>query len=302
MSCFNSDEKKTTISSNEKFYKIESIEEVDIVSEPIELYDSSKMIFVKGGKFIFGNDNGLERERPEQEVIVQSFLIDKNLVTVNEFRNFVISTNYKSEAEKFGNAIVFIDSINTWKLIDGATWEYPLGNSNPIAFDNHPVTQVSWNDALAYCEFCDKTLPTEVQWEYAASERGQKKNQLFYWGNDLVINNKYMCNTWASDYPNSIGFKDGFKYTSPVGYYGANSLGIFDMAGNVWEWCYNMYLPYEGNHQIFSDELQGRAQRGGSFLCNPNYCYGFRLSARSATSAESSLFHVGFRCVKNIAN
>ena len=265
MSCVNSDEKKTTISSNEKFYKIESIEEVDIVSETIELYDSNKMIFIKGGNFIFGNDNGLERERPEQEVIVQSFLIDKNLVTVNEFRNFVTSTNYKSEAEKFGNAIVFIDSINTWKLIDGATWEYPLGNSNPLAFDNHPVTQVSWNDALAYCEFCDKTLPTEVQWEYAASERGQKKNQLFYWGNELVINNKYMCNTWASGYPNSIGFQDGFKYTSPVGYYGANSLGIFDMAGNVWEWCYNWHLPYTGSNQIFPTELQGKAQRGGSF-------------------------------------
>ena len=302
MSCVNSDEKKTTTSSNEKFYKIESIEEVDIVSETIELYDSSKMIFIKGGKFIFGNDNGLERERPEQEVIVQSFLIDKNLVTVNEFRNFVISTNYKSEAEKFGNAIVFVDSINTWKLIDGATWEYPLGNSNPLAFDNHPVTQVSWNDALAYCEFCNKTLPTEVQWEYAASERGKKKNQLFYWGNDLVINNKYMCNTWASGYPNSIGFQDGFKYTSPVGYYGANSLGIFDMAGNVWEWCYNWHLPYVGSNQIFPAELQGKAQRGGSFLCNPNYCHGFRLSARSATSPESSLFHVGFRCAKNIVD
>ena len=302
MSCVNSDEKKTTISSNEKFYKIESIEEVDIVSETIELYDSSKMIFIKGGKFIFGNDNGLERERPEQEVIVQSFLIDKNLVTVNDFRNFVTSTNYKSEAEKFGNAIVFIDSINTWKLIDGASWEYPLGNSNPLAFDNHPVTQVSWNDALAYCEFCDKTLPTEVQWEYAASERGQKKNQLFYWGNELVINNKYMCNTWASGYPNSIGFQDGFKYTSPVGYYGANSLGIFDMAGNDWEWCYNWHLPYVGSNQIFPTELQGKAQRGGSFLCNPNYCHGFRLSARSATSPESSLFHVGFRCAKNIVD
>ena len=302
MSCVNSDEKKTTISSNEKFYKIESIEEVDIVSETIELYDSNKMIFIKGGNFIFGNDNGLERERPEQEVIVQSFLIDKNLVTVNDFRNFVTSTNYKSEAEKFGNAIVFIDSINTWKLIDGATWEYPLGNSNPLAFDNHPVTQVSWNDALAYCEFCDKTLPTEVQWEYAASERGQKKSQLFYWGNELLINNKYMCNTWASGYPNSIGFQDGFKYTSPVGYYGANSLGIFDMAGNVWEWCYNWHLPYVGSNQIFPTELQGKAQRGGSFLSNPNYSHGFRLSARSATSPESSLFHVGFRCAKNIVD
>ena len=302
MSCGDVNKKKVSNETNEKYYKIESIKEVDIVSEKIESYDTSKMKFIKGGKFIFGNDNGLDREKPEQEVIIQSFLIDKNLVTVEDFREFVDESNYITEAEKFGNAIVFIDSINNWQLIDGASWEYPLGDSNLIALDNHPVTQVSWNDALAYCEFCDKTLPTEVQWEYAASERGQKKNQLFYWGNDLVINKKYMCNTWASDYPNSIGFKDGFKYTSPVGYYGANSLGIFDMAGNVWEWCYNIYLPYEGNHQISYDELKGKAQRGGSFLCNPNYCYGFRLSARSATSAESSLFHVGFRCVKNIAN
>ena len=102
----------------------------------------------------------------------------------------------------------------------------------------------------------------------------KRKNQLFYWGNDLVTNNKYMCNTWASGYPHSIGFQDGFKYTSPVGYYGANSLGIFDMAGNVWEWCYNWHLPYLGSNQIFPTELQGKAQRGGSFLCNPNYCMG----------------------------
>jgi len=302
MSCVDVNKKKISNNTNEKYYKIESIKEVDIISEAIELYGSSKMIFIKGGTFIFGNDNGLDREKPEQEVTIQSFLIDKNLVTVNDFRNFVISTNYKTEAEKFGNAIVFIDSINNWQLIDGASWEYPLGDSNLIALNNHPVTQVSWNDALAYCKFCNKTLPTEVQWEYAASERGQKKNQLFYWGNDLVINNKYMCNTWASGYPHSIGFKDGFKYTSPIRYYGANSLGIFDMAGNVWEWCYNWYLPYTASKQIFPTELQGKAQRGGSFLCNPNYCHGFRLSARSATSPESSLFHVGFRCVKNIAN
>ena len=302
MSCGDVNKKKISNNTNEKYYKIESIKEVDIVSEKIESYNKSKMKFIKGGKFIFGNDNGLDREKPEQEVIIQSFLIDKNLVTVEEFRDFVDESNYITEAEKFGNAIVFVDSINNWQLIDGASWEYPLGDSNLIALDDHPVTQVSWNDALAYCEFCDKTLPTEVQWEYAASERGQKKNQLFYWGNDLVINNKYMCNTWASGYPNSIGFQDGFKYTSPVGYYGANSLGIFDMAGNVWEWCYNWHLPYVGSNQIFPTELQGKAQRGGSFLCNPNYCHGFRLSARSATSPESSLFHVGFRCAKNIVD
>ena len=293
---------KKIISSDEKFYIIENINENDVVEEITEKYDANKMVFIKGGKFNFGSDTGLEREKPEREVVIQSFLIDKNLVTVQDFRRFVNESNYITEAEVFGNAIVFDDSINTWQLIDGANWQYPLGKLKTIALDNHPVTQVSWNDALAYCNFCDKTLPNEVQWEYAASERGQKKNQLFYWGNDLLVNNNYMCNTWASGYPNTIGFQDGFKYTSPIAYYPANSLGIYDMAGNVWEWCYNWHLPYEGNSQVFPDELQGKAQRGGSFLCNPNYCHGFRLSARSATSPESSLFHVGFRCVKNITN
>ena len=300
-SCLSVDDKKI-ISSDEKFYIVENINENDVVEEITEKYDANKMVFIKGGRFNFGSDTGLEREKPEREVIIQSFLIDKNLVTVEDFRNFVNESNYITEAEVFGNAIVFDDSINTWQLIDGANWEHPLGKLKPIALDNHPVTQVSWNDALAYCSFCDKTLPNEVQWEYAASERGQKKNQLFYWGNDLLVNNNYMCNTWASGYPNTIGFQDGFKYTSPIAYYPANSLGIYDMAGNVWEWCYNWHLPYEGNSQVFPDELQGKAQRGGSFLCNPNYCHGFRLSARSATSPESSLFHVGFRCVKNITN
>ena len=300
-SCLSVNDEKI-ISSDEKFYIVENINEKDIVEEITEKYDANKMVFIKGGKFNFGSDTGLEREKPEREVIIQSFLIDKNLVTVEDFRRFVNESNYITEAEVFGNAIVFDDSINTWQLIDGANWEYPLGKLKPIALDNHPVTQVSWNDALAYCNFCDKTLPNEVQWEYAASERGQKKNQLFYWGNDLLVNNNYMCNTWASGYPNTIGFQDGFKYTSPIAYYPANSLGIYDMAGNVWEWCYNWHLPYEGNSQVFPDELQGKAQRGGSFLCNPNYCHGFRLSARSATSPESSLFHVGFRCVKNITN
>ena len=292
-SCLNSNKK-------DRFYIVENINEIDIVSDIVEMYDTNKMVFVKGGKFVFGSDTGLDREKPEHEVIIQSFLIDKNLVTVEDFRNFVNSSNYITEAEKFGNAIVFDDSINSWQLVDGANWKYPLGDLKKMALPNHPVTQVSWNDALEYCKSCDKTLPSEVQWEFAASERGQKKDQLYYWGNNFLVNNNYMCNTWSSGYPNTIGYKDGYKYTSPISHYKANSLGVFDMAGNVWEWCYNWHLPYEGNSQIFPDELKGKAQRGGSFLCNPNYCHGFRLSARSATSPESSLFHVGFRCVKNI--
>ena len=291
---------KENISTSKEFYKIENINEKDIISNLIEVYDTNKMVFVEGGKFKFGSDNGLNREKPEHEVIIQSFLIDKKLVTVDDFRTFVNISNYTTEAETFGNAIIFNDSVDAWQLVDGANWRFPLGNLKKIAIPNHPVTQVSWNDALAYCEFYDKTLPTEVQWEFAASERGQKKNQLFYWGNDLLVKNEYMCNIWSSGYPNTIGSQDGFKYTSPVGYFKANSLGIYDMAGNVWEWCYNWHLPYEGNSQIFPNDLHGKAQRGGSFLCNSNYCHGFRLTARSATSPESSLFHVGFRCVKNI--
>jgi len=301
-SCVNIAKKKSSNFTNENFYIVENINENNIISDITEIYDTNKMVFVKGGKFNFGSNTGLEREKPEREVIIQSFLIDKNLVTVKDFRTFVNDNNYITEAENFGNGIVYNDSTDIWQLVDGANWEFPFGKLESIALDDHPVTQVSWNDALAYCKCYNKTLPSEVQWEYAASERGQKKNQLFYWGNDLIVNNNYMCNTWATGYPNTIGYEDGFKYTSPISYFTANSLGIYDMAGNVWEWCYNWHLPYEGNLQIFPADLQGKAQRGGSFLCNPNYCHGFRLSARSATSPESSLFHVGFRCVKNIAN
>ncbi len=301
-SCVNIAKKKSSNFTNENFYIVENINENNIISDITEIYDTNKMVFVKGGKFNFGSNIGLEREKPEREVIIQSFLIDKNLVTVKDFRTFVNDNNYITEAENFGNGIVYNDSTDIWQLVDGANWEFPFGKLELIALDDHPVTQVSWNDALAYCKCYNKTLPSEVQWEYAASERGQKKNQLFYWGNDLIVNNNYMCNTWATGYPNTIGYEDGFKYTSPISYFTANSLGIYDMAGNVWEWCYNWHLPYEGNLQIFPADLQGKAQRGGSFLCNPNYCHGFRLSARSATSPESSLFHVGFRCVKNIAN
>ena len=300
ISCKNTNDNKNINPKNEKFYIVDIINEKDIIKYTAEKYDTNKMVFVEGGRFNFGSNIGLDREKPESEVVIQSFLIDKNLVTVEDFRVFVNLSGYTTEAEKYGNAIVYNDSIDIWELVDGANWQYPLGGNKTLAFNNHPVTQVSWNDALAYCEFCDKTLPSEVQWEYAASEMGKKKNQLYYWGNDLLHDNKHMCNIWTSGYPDTIGYQDGFKYTSPVGYFEANSLGIFDMAGNVWEWCYNWHLPYEGNLKDFPTDLQGRAQRGGSFLCNSNYCHGYRLSARSATSPESSLFHVGFRCVKNI--
>ena len=178
-SCVNFTSNKTDITTKEKFYKIENINVNDVISEVIEVYDTNKMVFVKGGKFNFGSNTGLDREKPEHEVIIQSFLMDKNLVTVENFRSFVNESNYVTEAEMYGNGIVYDDSLNTWQLVDGANWEFPLGSHKKTASDNHPVTQVSWNDACAYCKFYNKKLPSEVQWEYAASERGQKKNQLF---------------------------------------------------------------------------------------------------------------------------
>ena len=263
-SCLNDTNKNKFSFSNEKYYIIENINENDIIQSYTDVYDTNKMIFVKGGRFNFGSNNGLNREKPIQEVTIQSFLIDKNLVTTQDFRAFINESNYITEAEKFGDAIVYDDSIDIWKLVDGANWEFPLGKSKTISPNNHPVTQISWNDACAYCEFYDKNLPSELQWEYAASERGKKKNQLFYWGNNLKVDNNYMCNTWTSGYPNLIDSDDGFRYTSPTGYFKPNSLGIFDMAGNVWEWCSNWYLPYEGNSQMFPTDSQ-RAKRGGFF-------------------------------------
>ena len=298
-SCLNDTNKKKFSFPNEKYYKIENINEDDIIESYIAEYDTNRMIFVKGGRFNFGSNNGLNREKPEQEVTIQSFLIDKNLVTTEDFRAFINKSNYITDAEKFGNAIVYDDSSDIWKLVDGANWEFPQGKTKSISLNNHPVTQISWNDACAYCEFYDKNLPSELQWEYAASEKGKKKNQLFYWGNTLIVDNKYMCNTWTSGYPNSIDSEDGFRYTSPIGYFEPNSLGIFDMAGNVWEWCCNWYLPYEGNSQMFPTDLQEQKEEDLSYVIQ---IIVMGLSKRSSSTPESSFFHVGFRCVKNLNN
>ena len=153
LSCVNLNNQKKSVSSNEKFYKIENINENDIISNVNEIYDTNKMVFVKGGKFNFGSNKGLEREKPEREVIIQSFLIDKNLVTVQDFRTFINASNYTTEAEIFGNAIVYDDSINTWQLVDGANWEYPLGKTKKNAPNNPPTIQIINNCNLALDNF-----------------------------------------------------------------------------------------------------------------------------------------------------
>lgn len=259
------------------------------------------MVFVPGGNSKIGNIHGLGRESPERNLKFRGFFMDKHPITVREFRAFVKATGYKTQAEKFGDAAVYDIEKKQWILLKGAHWEYPLGKTGLRALDTHPVTQVSWNDAKAYCKWVGKRLPYEEEWEYAAKSAG-KVNDLYWWGNEFLKDGVFHANVWNGNFPLENNAKDGYLYTSPVGKFGENLLGLQDMAGNVWQWCENKYLPYPGsqNTENMPLETEERAQRGGSFMCNQSYCFGYRVTGRSGSTAESSLFHVGFRCVKDI--
>lgn len=225
-----------------------------------------------------------------RDSLVAAFYMDKTPVTVQEFRKFVQKTAYRTEAERLGTASVYDFKQKKWVLKEGAYWEYPLGRMYPKAAAKHPVTQVSWKDAQAYCKWANKRLPTVLEWEYAA--RNAQSNTLLYpWGNDLVVNHKYKANCWQGTFPSMNLMEDGFRFTSPVGYYGASDLGLSDLAGNVWEWTMD---------EIWIDNLVEKVQKGGSFMCEKSICHGYQIAGQTSASPESSLFHVGFRCVKTV--
>jgi len=273
-------------------------------SLPDKIIIPQNMVFVPGGIATIGNNNGLEREKPERNIRIKGFLMDKHPVTIEAFEKFIHETGYITEAEKFGDGTVFDLEKKQWKLLKGANWKFPQGIEGGEAIFNHPVTQVSWNDAKAYCKWIGKRLPTEEEWEYAASSAG-KVNTNYWWGNEFKKDGKFHANVWNGNFPNENNSADGYMFTSPVGLFGENLLGLQDMAGNVWEWCESMYLPYSDKKnkekKISTDpNIEERAQRGGSFMCDDDYCFGYRITARSGSTPESSFFHVGFRCVKDI--
>jgi formylglycine-generating enzyme len=266
------------------------------------------MIFVKEGYTFVGNDSsGIVDENPRLWIHVKPFFIDISPVTVSEFRIFVQSTKYITEAEKFGNG-GFIDATSQyeWILKEGATWQYPQGKDFPPAPDLHPVTQVSWNDAVAYANWAGKRLPHEWEWEHAA-RNAQNDQNLYSFGNDLKnLDGSWRTNIWQGKFPFENSIEDGYKFASPVGIFGKTPLGLTDMTGNVWQWCDNGRFEYK---QV-ADALQKgekinvveteKAQKGGSYLCEASWCHGYRVSGRSFSSPETSLMHVGFRCVKDI--
>ena len=258
------------------------------------------MVYVPGGVTHIGAEDGLPPEQPVFEAEVAPFFMDAHSVTVAQFRAFVEATGFVTEAEGFGNAGLIDLDTQQWMLVDGATWQYPLGPEGPPTPDDHPVTQVSWNDAVAYAEWVGKRLPTEVEWEHAA--RGAQDDRRPYaWGDSLAEDGAYKANTWQGTFPLRNTVEDGYLYTSPVGAFGETPLGLTDMGGNVWEWTQNWFRPYAERNEPFSPTAQSeKVQRGGSFLCEPGWCHGYRVSARSHSTPETSLFHVGFRCVKDV--
>lgn len=258
------------------------------------------MVLIPGGTQRIGAEEGLPWERPAFETEVEPFYLDRSPVTVAEFREFVDATGFVTEAERFGNAGVFDFDAGEWVMVDGATWSHPQGLDEAPAPDDHPVTQVSWNDAMAYAEWAGKRLPTEIEWEHAARGASLKSGR-YPWGDELVEDGAYRANTWQGTFPQVNTGDDGFLVTSPVGHFGETRLGLTDMGGNVWEWTADWFRSYARRAvPPVPEEMQSKAQRGGSFLCHPSYCHGYRVSARSHSSPETSLFHLGFRCARDV--
>ena len=297
--------------------------------------DTNNMVWIPPGKFWMGAEDGQSDEKPVHEIEVNSFWMDKTEVTNEEFEKFVRATRYVTVAERkpdpkdfpgvplenlVAGSIVFTpppgevpldNHYAWWSYVPGASWRHPQGpDSNIRGLEKHPVVQVCWDDAMAYCKWAGRRLPTEAEWEYAS--RGGLDRQAFSWGKDKVPDNKWQANIWQGQFPNENSLSDGFRGTAPVATFPSNKFGLYDMGGNVWEWCADWYRPdyYEqsakknpsGPGDSFDPNEPGvakRVTRGGSFLCSELYCTGYRPSARMKTSPDTGLSHTGFRCVKD---
>lgn len=284
------------------------------------------MIQIPGGTYAIGTDlpDGFstDKEGPRISVTIGDFFIDETTVTNQEFEKFVAATKYVTEAETFGWSFVFhyflrdevkeksrrVPQLTWWYAVDGADWRHPEGPGSSIKERmDHPVVQISRNDAVAYCQWADKRLPTEAEWEIAA--KGGTDSERYPWGKELMENDQYHCNIWQGDFPITNDLSDGFAGTAPVRSYEPNGYGMYQVIGNVWEWCSNparidltdfQYKSatdfWESNQEINDASY---ATRGGSFLCHQSYCKRYRLAARNGNTGSSAANNLGFRCVKS---
>lgn len=307
------------------------------------------MVKIPSGTFDMGGDSDQASpdEYPKHQVMVDAFYMDATEVTNIQFKRFVDATKYVTTAERkpdwnelkksvppntpkpndsllVAASLVFKSTTESvslhdvsqwWSWIKGTNWKHPQGlKSNIIGKENFPVVHVSWDDAMAYCKWAGKRLPTEAEWEWAA--RGGLTNNIYPWGNEAVNVGKSKINSWGGIFPYKNDLKDGFMKSAPVKSFKSNGYGLYDMSGNVWEWCrdwydYNYYKTLAGK---LTQNPQGPAKsndpedpftakkslKGGSFLCNESYCTGYRVARRMKSSPDTGLEHTGFRCVKNM--
>jgi sulfatase modifying factor 1 len=320
---------------------------LNAMQPPVNMPDG--MVWIPGGEFSMGGVNPLgmrdggketmKDARPVHRVQVTGFCMDATEVTNKQFAAFVKATGYitiaeiKPTREEFPTApeenlvagsVVFTPANTTqlnnmyqwWRYAKGADWKHPEGPSSSIAGkEDHPVVHIAWEDAAAYAKWAGKRLPTEAEWEFAA--RGGSSGELYPWGNQLKPTGKWMANVYQGTFPRNDDGTDGYIGTAPVKRYAPNAYGLYDMAGNVWEWCNDWFRSdyYQqlsstavshnpkGPASALDEEEPGvpkKVQRGGSFLCTDQYCTRYMVGTRGQGEYRSASNHVGFRCVKDI--
>jgi sulfatase modifying factor 1 len=282
---------------------------------------SKGQVTIPAGSFMMGDAFGegypADGEGPLHRVSLPAFMMDATAVTNAAFRSFVRATGHVTEAERFGVSAVFhltlranpADVVNRvedapwWLAVRGADWRHPFGPLSDINDKpQHPVVHISYHDAQAYCRWAGKRLPTEAEWEYAA--RGGLDRKRFAWGDELLRRGRWMCNIWQGTFPTHNTLEDGHLATAPVKSYRPNGYGLWNMAGNVWEWCADRFSPdYYGQSPARDPrgpaEGERRVLRGGSFLCHDSYCNRYRVAARSSNTPDSSASNIGFRCAND---
>lgn len=290
--------KKTKTAETPLANKEEAVSAPDINKEKKEERKPTStegMISFKGGSINIGSDNGTPDEGPVFEMEIKDFHLDKDLVTVAEFRKFIQTTGFKTDADKFGDSGVFDFTSGNWILTKGANWEYPFGTDQKKAEDDHPVTHVSWNDAEAYATWIGKRLPTEFEWEFAA-KNGKNTTDKYAWGNKVVDKGRYQANVWQGATVTQPEVLDGYMHTSPVGVFGEHVSGLTDMGGNVWQWCSNTFESYPGGSAAVPKDESIKSTRGGSFMYDQAGDASFTMTFRSKNTTDTSLFNTGFRC------
>jgi formylglycine-generating enzyme len=309
-------------------------------SEPDGRSPTQAMAFIPGSLFRMGSDAHYPEEAPAHRVAVDGFWIDTTPVTNAQFRRFVDATGHVTFAEippdprqypgakpellrpgslvfrKTRGPVPLENWGEWWEYRLGADWRHPYGpGSSTGGLDDHPVVHVAYSDALAYARWSGKDLPTEAEWEYAA--RGGPDGMAFAWGEQMRPGGRIMANTWQGQFPWKNTREDGWERTSPVGAFPANGYGLFDMAGNVWQWTSDWYRadyyaelartgvvarnPQGPNESLDPAEptVPKKVHRGGSYLCTPQYCSRYAVGTRGKGAVDTGTNHLGFRCVRD---